>query len=108
MDLNLNRKTAAIAGATRGIGRAIAELLAAEGCNVSICARDAEAVDGVVADLKASGANAMGQVTDTTDRAAQEAWVNATAQAFGRERFSYGAFFSYRKLLPRIEDLCPG
>ena len=83
MDLNLNGKTAVIAGATRGIGRAIAELLAAEGCNVSICARDAEAVDGVVADLKASGANAMGQVADATDRAAQEAWVNATAQAFG-------------------------
>ena len=25
----------------------------------------------------------------------------------GRERFSYGAFFSYRKLLSRIEDFCP-
>ncbi len=83
MDLNLQGKAAAIAGATRGIGRAIADLLAAEGCNVSICARDAAAVDDVVADLKANGAHAMGQAADATDRAAQEAWVAATAEAFG-------------------------
>lgn len=83
MDLKLKGKTAAIAGATRGIGRAIAELLASEGCNVSICARDGSAVDEVVASLKANGANAMGQAADATDRAAQEVWVNATAQAFG-------------------------
>lgn len=83
MDLKLKGKTAAIAGATRGIGRAIAELLASEGCNVSICARDGAAVDEVVASLKANGANAMGQAADATDRAAQEVWVNATAQAFG-------------------------
>ena len=83
MDLKLKGKTAAIAGATRGIGRAIAELLASEGCNVSICARDGAAVDEVVTSLKANGANAMGQAADATDRAAQEVWVNATAQAFG-------------------------
>ena len=82
MDLKLKGKTAAVAGATRGIGRAIAELLAAEGCNVSICARDGSAVDDVVAELQANGANAMGQAADATDRAAQEAWVSATADAF--------------------------
>lgn len=43
MDLILKGKTAAIAGATRGIGRAIADLLAAEGCNISICARNSAA-----------------------------------------------------------------
>ena len=32
----------------------------------------------------------------------------ATSWVLGGERFPYGAFFSYRKLLPRIEDLCPG
>ena len=83
MDLNLNGKTAAEAGATRGIGRAMAELLAAEGCNVSLCARDGAAVDHVVESLKAGGANAMGQAADATDRAAQDSWLDATVDAFG-------------------------
>jgi len=83
MDLMLKGKTAAVAGATRGIGRAIAETLAAEGCNVSICARDETAVGQVVSDLTASGARAMGQAADATDRAAQDAWIDATVAAFG-------------------------
>jgi 3-oxoacyl-[acyl-carrier protein] reductase len=83
MDLKLNGKTAAIAGATRGIGWAIAELLAAEGCNVSICARDGAAVDDVVADLAASGAKVIGQAADATNRADQNAWIDATVKTFG-------------------------
>lgn len=83
MDLMLKGKTAAVAGATRGIGRAIAALLASEGCNVSICARDETAIEGVVADLTAGGAKAMGQVADATDRAAQDAWIAATTEAYG-------------------------
>jgi 3-oxoacyl-[acyl-carrier protein] reductase len=83
MDMKLNGKTAAIAGATRGIGRAIAELLAAEGCNVSICARDGAAVDDVVADLAASGAKVIGQAADATNRTEQDAWIDATVKTFG-------------------------
>ncbi len=83
MDLKLNGKTAAIAGATRGIGRAIAGLLASEGCNVSICARDGAAVGKVVADLSAGGAKVMGRAADATDRAAQDAWIDETIKAFG-------------------------
>ena len=51
MDLGLKRKKAIVTGGTRGIGRAIAALLAAEGCDVAICARHKEAVDETVAAL---------------------------------------------------------
>jgi len=37
VDLDLKGKNAIVTGGTRGIGRAIAELLADEGCNVALC-----------------------------------------------------------------------
>src|ERR1700716_372775 len=39
MDLGLDGRVAAVTGGTRGIGLAIADLLAAEGCHVAVCAR---------------------------------------------------------------------
>jgi NAD(P)-dependent dehydrogenase (short-subunit alcohol dehydrogenase family) len=39
MDLELNGKTALITGASKGIGRAVAEILAAEGCNLRLASR---------------------------------------------------------------------
>ena len=83
MDLGLRGKNAAVAGATRGIGRAIASLLASESCNVSICARGKEGVDELVETLKASGVNAMGSALDATDRSAQADWIESSASTFG-------------------------
>jgi 3-oxoacyl-[acyl-carrier protein] reductase len=44
MDLGLQGKVALVGGASRGIGRAVAQALAKEGCRVTLCARDSAAL----------------------------------------------------------------
>jgi 3-oxoacyl-[acyl-carrier protein] reductase len=83
MDLGLKGKNAIVTGATRGIGRAIAETLAAEGCNVAICARDRAAVEAAVAALRAKGVRATGQALDVGDGAALRAWIAAAGAELG-------------------------
>ena len=83
MDLGLKGLNAVVTGSTKGIGRAIAETLAAEGVNVSICARNAGEVEATVDALKSKGVKVHGAALDVADGAALKAWVDATAAAFG-------------------------
>jgi NAD(P)-dependent dehydrogenase (short-subunit alcohol dehydrogenase family) len=83
VDLGLKGKNAIVTGATRGIGRAIAETLAAEGCNVAICARDGAAVEAAVAALRQRGVKATGQALDVGDGAALKAWIAAAGAELG-------------------------
>jgi 3-oxoacyl-[acyl-carrier protein] reductase len=83
MDLQLKGKTAVVTGATRGIGRAIAELFADEGANVAICARNAEQVTEAVKALQAKGVKAFGQAVDIADGPALKGFVEAAAKALG-------------------------
>jgi 3-oxoacyl-[acyl-carrier protein] reductase len=83
MDLGLKGKRALVTGGSKGIGRAIAEGFAAEGADVSICARKADEVAAVVASLKAKGVNAYGAAVDVADPAALAGWVAGSARALG-------------------------
>ena len=83
MDLGLSGRKALVTGATKGIGRAIAECLAAEGAHVAICARDAGEVEAAVSSLSRTGVTAFGQACDVSDASDLAAWVQASAEALG-------------------------
>jgi 3-oxoacyl-[acyl-carrier protein] reductase len=83
MDLGLKGRNAVVLGGTRGIGRAIAATLAAEGAGVAVCARNADQVASTVAELKAQGVRATGAALDITDAAALKSWISGVAEALG-------------------------
>jgi 3-oxoacyl-[acyl-carrier protein] reductase len=83
MDLGLTEKVAVVTGASRGIGRAIALGLAAEGCRVAIGARGAEALEGVAAEARAAGGEALAVPGDLTLPGSAERLVAQAVDAFG-------------------------
>jgi 3-oxoacyl-[acyl-carrier protein] reductase len=83
MDLGLRGKRAILTGGSRGIGRAIVELLAEEGCDVAICARGEAGLDAAAAALRAKGVRAHTGVVDVADTAALRRWVGEAAAGLG-------------------------
>jgi 3-oxoacyl-[acyl-carrier protein] reductase len=83
MDLGLRGKKAIVTGGTRGIGRAIAELLSDEGCDIAICARNQGPLDDAVAGFTKKGVRAVGGAIDVVDLAALKNWVGEAAAALG-------------------------
>jgi 3-oxoacyl-[acyl-carrier protein] reductase len=83
MDLQLKNKNAVVLGGTRGIGRAIADTLAAEGANVAICARNADQISDAVAALRDKGVRASGAAVDITDGAALRRWIESAGSELG-------------------------
>jgi len=83
MDLNLKGQSALITGATKGIGRAIAEVLSDEGCNIALCARNADDVAAAVDSISAKGVKVAGKALDVADGDAFKAWIADAAGELG-------------------------
>ncbi|MBJ22710.1 MAG: SDR family oxidoreductase [bacterium] len=84
MDLQLSGKRAVVTGGSRGIGRAIAEVLAREGCDVVICARgEAALVETATEIAAASGRKITPAVADTSKAEDIEAMIDFVARTLG-------------------------
>jgi 3-oxoacyl-[acyl-carrier protein] reductase len=83
LDLGLSGKTGLVTGGSRGIGRAIALRLAAEGAQVGICGRSPDTLESTLFELRAAGARAHGVVADVTCPGEAERFVDATAATLG-------------------------
>ncbi|HEY0371023.1 MAG TPA: SDR family oxidoreductase [Thermoanaerobaculia bacterium] len=72
MDLGINNRVAMVAAASKGLGRAIAEALAAEGCKLSVCSRSGPDFG----DLSVA--------CDVANPADLQRWYDATVERFGQ------------------------
>jgi 3-oxoacyl-[acyl-carrier protein] reductase len=83
MELGLQDKGCVVTGASRGIGRAIALGLAAEGASVSICARSEEALRATERELRGHQGKVHAATCDVGDPAALGAYLDAAREEFG-------------------------
>lgn len=82
MDLGLTDRVYLLTGASRGLGRATAEQLVADGARVLLTGRDRAALDRTVAELGAD--RAAGEVADNADPQTPARLVAAAHETFGR------------------------
>jgi NAD(P)-dependent dehydrogenase (short-subunit alcohol dehydrogenase family) len=85
MDLQLAGKNAIVTGGSRGIGKAIALQLAAEGANVVIAARNQDRLEATAAALsKETGVRVVPIVADTGNKQSVDALVKRSIEQLGR------------------------
>ncbi|MFP5247350.1 MAG: SDR family oxidoreductase [Thermoanaerobaculia bacterium] len=81
MDLGIRNRVAMVAAASKGLGRAIAEAFAAEGCRLSICSRSLESLEPVRAVL---GNDALAVACDVSKAEDLQRWFDETVARFGQ------------------------
>jgi 3-oxoacyl-[acyl-carrier protein] reductase len=101
----LEGRVSLVTGASRGIGRAIARALAAEGAHVVLAARDAARLEEVLAAVHAAGGKAEALALDVAERSSVEAGFAAILEAHGRlDHLVNNAGVTRDNLLLRMKD----
>ena len=81
---NLSGRVAIVTGASRGIGRAIAEAYARAGAQVALASRKQDALDEAAEAIRRSGGDAIGIAAHNGDKDALKVLVDQTLSRFGR------------------------
>ena len=85
MDLGLKNKVALVVAASRGLGRAVAEELAAEGASLVICARETKTITETARDIaESTGAHVLATTADVTSLNDINRLVESAIARFGR------------------------
>ncbi len=84
MDLGIKGRVAMVAAASKGLGRAVAEALAKEGCRLSICSRSTDNLDEARQSIESAGGEVLAMACDVSSPADLERWVEATIATFGK------------------------
>ncbi|MEM6490698.1 MAG: SDR family NAD(P)-dependent oxidoreductase, partial [Pseudomonadota bacterium] len=74
---SISGKSVIVTGASKGIGKGIAKVFAAQGGKIMVAARTKADIDATVAELRGAGGTAEGCVADVADWASVEAMVKA-------------------------------
>jgi 3-oxoacyl-[acyl-carrier protein] reductase len=83
MDLGLTGKRCVVLGASRGIGRAITQGLAAEGASIGICGRDTESLGQAAEELRRLGVKVHAEPCDVADAGSLAAFLDGARAALG-------------------------
>jgi 3-oxoacyl-[acyl-carrier protein] reductase len=85
LDLGLKDKVAVCAAASKGIGKAVAEVFAREGAKLAICARSPEALDETAKSIEnETGTPVFAKTCDVSDAAAIKSFIAETAEKYGQ------------------------
>ncbi|EAQ11380.1 MULTISPECIES: SDR family NAD(P)-dependent oxidoreductase [Maritimibacter] len=83
MDLGLKGKKAIVTGGTKGICRALLDILVEEGCDIAFCARSEDDVKATVAELEGKGVKVVGGTANVKEVEGYQQWLKDAAEELG-------------------------